>query len=109
MSPAGDNHQRALDRFLIEHPDVALELDTLNPLAAQAKGETLAQYRAERLHEAFEAEAERQGLFAWELTLKLTTDSLDAFETQRLEVHKEVAQMAGLSWDEYCKLHELAG
>lgn len=109
MSLPGDNHQRALDRFLNEHPEVATELDTLNPLAAQAKGETLAQYRAERLHEAFEAEAERQGLFAWELTLKLTSDSAEDFETQRLEVHREVAQMAGLSWDEYCKLHDLAG
>ncbi len=109
LSPPGDNHQLALNRFLNEHPDVAAELDTLNPLAAQAKGETLAHYRAERLHEAFEAEAERQGLFAWELTLKLTAESPEAFETQRLEVHKEVAQMAGLSWDEYCRMHDLAG
>jgi hypothetical protein len=109
LSEPGDNHQRALDRFLNEHPLVAAELDTLNPLAAQAKGETLAQYRAERLHEAFEAEAERQNLFAWELTLKLTAESHAAFEAQRLEVHKEVAQMAGLSWDEYCRLHDLAG
>ncbi|MBV4455343.1 MULTISPECIES: DUF6388 family protein [Pseudomonas] len=109
MSTPGDNHQRALDRFLDTHPDVATELDTLNPLAAQAKGETLAQYRAERLHEAFEAEAERQGLFAWELTLKLTAESPGDFETQRLEVHKEVAQMAGMSWEEYCQLHNLDG
>lgn len=109
MSEPGDNHQRALDRFLSEHPQVATQLDTLNPLAAQAKGETLAQYRAERLHEAFEAEAERQNLFAWELTLKLTAESSEAFEAQRLEVHKEVAQMAGLGWEEYCRLHDLAG
>ena len=107
MSQPGDNHQLALDRFLNQHPDVAAELDTLNPLVAQAKGETLAQYRAERLHEAFEAEAERQGLFAWELTLKFTAESPQAFEAQRLEVHKEVAQMAGLSWVEYCQLHDL--
>jgi hypothetical protein len=93
---------------LTEHPEVATQLDTLNPLAAQAKRETLEQYRAERLHEAFEAEAERQNLFAWELTLKLTADSPEAFEAQRLEVHKEVAQMAGLSWADYCQLHGLA-
>lgn len=109
MSEPGDNHQRALDRFLSEHPEVATQLDTLNPLAAQAKGETPAQYRAERLHEAFEAESERQHLFAWELTLKLTAESAEAFEAQRLEVHKEVAQMAGLGWEEYCQLHDLAG
>lgn len=109
MSAPGENHQRALDKFLASHPEVATQLDTLNPLAAQAKGETQAQYRAERLHEAFEAEAERQGLFAWELTLKLTSDSVAAFEAQRLEVHREVAQMAGLSWADYCQLHDLAG
>ena len=109
MSQPGENHQRALDKFLDAHPEVAAELNTLNPLAAQAKGETQAQYRAERLHEAFEAEAERQGLFAWELTLKLTADCTESFEAQRLEVHKEVAQMAGLSWEDYCQLHGLAG
>jgi len=107
LSDPGDNHQRALDKFLLEHPDVLAQLDTLNPLAAQAKKETLAQYRAERLHEAFEAEAERQHLFAWELTLKLTAESPQAFEAQRLEVHKEVAQMAGMNWAEYCQLHDL--
>ena len=109
MTEPGTHHQKALDRFLSERPELAEQLDTLNPLEARAVGQSIKQYRQERLNEAFEAEAERQGLFAWELTLKLTTDSLDAFETQRLEVHKEVAQMAGLSWDEYCKLHELAG
>ncbi|TFY90521.1 DNA repair protein [Pseudomonas kairouanensis] len=109
MSSPGENHQRALDRFLAEHPEVATQLANLNPLAAQAKGETLEQYRAERLHEAFEAQAERLGLFAWELTLKLTTDTVEAYETQRLEVHKEVAQMAGLSWADYCQLHDLPG
>ena len=109
MSAPNDTHQLALDRFLREQPQVAAELDSLNPLVAQARGETLAQYRAERLHEAFEAEAEHQGLFAWELTLKLTAQTPEAFEAQRLEVHKEVAQMAGLSWAEYCQLHGLVG
>lgn len=108
MSEPGDNHQLALDRFLSDHRELATELDTLNPLAAQAKGETPTKYRAERLNEAFEAEAERQGLFAWELTLKLTADSPETFAAQRLEVHKEVAQMAGLSWAEYCELYEVA-
>lgn len=46
LSQPGENHQRALDRFLVQHPDVAAELNSLNPLAAQAKGETIEQYRA---------------------------------------------------------------
>lgn len=108
MSTPNDTYQLALDRFLREQPQVAAELDSLNPLVAQARGETLAQYRTERLHEAFEAHAEQQQLFAWELTLKLTADSTEAFEAQRREVHKEVAQMAGMEWLEYCQLHGLA-
>ena len=108
MSTPNDTHQLALDRFLREQPQVAAELDSLNPLAAQARGETLAQYRADRLHEAFEAYAEQHNLFAWELTLKLTADSTETFEAQRREVHKEVAQMAGMDWAQYCQLHGLA-
>ncbi|KRB01784.1 DNA repair protein [Pseudomonas sp. Root68] len=98
-------HEQALKRFLDERPELREELDHLNPLLAQAKGESAAQYREERLHEAFEAEAERQQLFAWELTLQLTTTTPQEYEAQRLEVHREVAEMAGMDWLEYCELN----
>jgi len=98
-------HTAALERFLAAHDELRERLDHLNPLEAQVAGLTLAQYRDERLHEAFEAEAEREGLFAWELTLLLTADSPEAFQAQRLEVHKEVAEMAGLSWEEYREMY----
>lgn len=100
-------HQIALHTFLGQHPEVAQELDRLNPLLAQVAGLTLQQYREERLHEAFEQEAERLGLFAWELTLQLTSPNPQAFEEQRREVHLEVAQMAHMSWEEYCELNNL--
>ena len=107
MTEPGINHQQALDRFLGEHPELAAELEKLNPLAARAVGQSMQEYRQERLNEAFEAEAERLGFFAWELTLQLTSASTEEFEAQRLEVHREVAQMAGMDWDEYCQLHGL--
>ena len=109
MTEPGTNHRKALDRFLGEHPELAAELETLNPLAARAVGQSMKEYRRERLNEAFEAEAERLGFFAWELTLKLTSTSEEEFEAQRLEVHREVAQMAGMDWAEYCELHSLEG
>ena len=37
MSAPNDTHQLALDRFLREQPQVAAELDSLNPLVAQAR------------------------------------------------------------------------
>lgn len=107
MTEPGPQHQKALDRFLAEHPALKQQLDTLNPLEARAVGQTMQEYRQERLNEAFEAEAERLGFFAWELTLKLTSESDDAFQAQRLEVHREVAQMAGMPWAEYCEFHGL--
>lgn len=107
MASNEQQHELALQKFLAERPPLRDELDHLNPLAAQAKGETMAQYRDERLHEAFEAEAERLGFFAWELTLQLTTETPEEFETRRTEVHKEVAEMAGMNWTEYCQLHGL--
>lgn len=105
MAATEQQHEQALKRFLDEHPDLRHDLDNLNPLLAQAKGETTAQYREERLHEAFEAEAERLGLFAWELTLQLTAATPQDYETQRREVHREVAEMAGMDWLEYCDLY----
>jgi hypothetical protein len=107
MAATEQQHERALEKFLDERAELRVELDNLNPLLAQAKGQTAAQYRAEQLHEAFEAEAERQGLFAWELTLQLTAASPQDYQAQRMEVHKEVAEMAGMEWAEYCQLHGL--
>lgn len=107
MTEPGTNHQKALDRFLSEHPQIAHELDHLNPLAAQAVKQSAKEYRQERLNEAFEAEAERLGFFAWELTLQLTCETDEEFQAQRLEVHREVAQMAGMDWAEYCELNGL--
>ncbi|MGY2261371.1 DUF6388 family protein [Pseudomonas sp. SDO55104_S430] len=105
MAVPEEHHERALKRFLDERPELREELDHLNPLLAQAKGETLEQFRDERLHEAFEAEAERLGLFAWELTLQLTAATPEEYETQRREVHREVAEMARMDWLEYCDLY----
>jgi hypothetical protein len=105
MAATEQQHEQALKKFLDERPELLHELDNLNPLLAQAKGETPAQYRDERLHEAFEAEAERQGLFAWELTLLLTAATPEDYEAQRREVHKEVAEMAGMNWLDYCELY----
>jgi hypothetical protein len=105
MAATEQQHEQALKRFLDERPELRHDLDNLNPLQARAKGETPAQYRDERLHEAFEAEAERQGLFAWELTLQLTAATAEDYEAQRLEVHREVAEMAGMDWLEYCELN----
>lgn len=107
MATAEHPHQLALETFLAQRPELQQELDKLNPLAAQAAGLTKEQYREERLHEAFEAQAELQGLFAWELTLQLTAASPEEYESQRREVHKEVAQMAGMDWVKYCELNKL--
>ncbi|HEX8593085.1 MAG TPA: DUF6388 family protein [Pseudomonas sp.] len=107
MTQTEHPHQIALARFLAAHPTLQDELDHLNPLAAQAAGVTQQQYREERLHEAFEEEAQRLGFFAWELTLQLTAQSAEEFETQRREVHREVAEMAGMEWAQYCELHAM--
>ena len=107
MAATEQQYEQALQKFLDERPELRHELDNLTPLLAQAKGETAAQYRDERLHEAFEAEAERLGVFAWELTLQLTAATAEDYQAQRLEVHREVAEMAGMDWREYCELYGL--
>jgi hypothetical protein len=39
--------------------------------------------------------------------LQLTAVTPEDYDSQRLEVHKEVAEMAGMDWLEYCELHGL--
>lgn len=107
MAIAEHPHQVALEKFLAERPELEQQLAKLNPLAAQAAGLTREQYREECLHAAFEEEAERQGLFAWELTLQLTAATVEEYDAQRREVHKEVAQMAGMDWLAYCEMNGL--
>lgn len=107
MAIAEHPHQVALEKFLAERPELEQQLAKLNPLAAQAAGLTREQYREECLHAAFEEEAERQGLFAWELTLQLTAATAEEYDAQRREVHKEVAQMAGMDWLAYCEMNGL--
>jgi hypothetical protein len=107
MASAEHPHQAALDKFLAQRPELQQQLEQLNPLAAQAAGLSREEYRQESLHQAFEEEAERQGVFAWELTLQLTSESVEEYETQRREVHKEVAQMASMEWVAYCELNGL--
>jgi hypothetical protein len=101
-------HQIALQRFLAQRPQLREALEHLNPLQAQVAHMSLEQFREEHLHEAFEQEAERLGWFAWELTLQLTSASPEEFTERRLEVHREVAQMAAMDWREYCELNNLA-
>lgn len=107
MAEPDSRHQAALERFVQERPALQEELDHLNPLAARAAGQTPQQYRDEYLHQVFEEYADSQGLFAWELTLQLTAVTPEEFHAQRLEVHREVAEMAGMPWDEYARLHDL--
>jgi hypothetical protein len=35
----------------------------------------------------------------------LTADSPEDYQAQRLEVHREVAEMAGMDWIDYCDLY----
>ena len=107
MAPTDQRHEQALKLFLDARPELRETLDHLNPLQAQAKGETLAQYREERLPEAFEKKKKKQGLFAWELTLLLTAATPEEYQAQRMEVHREVAEMAHMSWADYCDLYGL--
>lgn len=108
MSDAPTPHQIALQNFLAQRPELLERLDHLNPLQARALRLSPEEYREEQLHEAFEQEAEKLGYFAWELTLQLTSASPEEFAQQRLEVHREVAQMAQMDWSEYCRMHQLS-
>jgi hypothetical protein len=88
-------HAEALRQYASDTPQLLEEIKDLSP-----------DDRKDQLQWAFEDEAEAQGLQPWELTLKYTSTP-EEFETQRLALHKEAAEVLGVEWDEYCEMNNL--
>ncbi|MBF6026217.1 dephospho-CoA kinase [Pseudomonas sp. P115] len=88
-------HQIALEKYLEESPQLKEEIKDLS-----------ADDQRDQIQWAFEDEAESQGLQPWELTLKYTSTP-EEFESARLVLHKEAAEVLGVEWDEYCEMNNL--
>lgn len=94
---AKDSRQAvALERFAQANPQLLEEIAGLN-----------AHEQQQQIEWAFEDQAQEQGLQPWELTLELIAESPEELREMRLEVHREVAEALGLSWQEYCEFNEI--
>ncbi|MEB3900555.1 DUF6388 family protein [Pseudomonas putida] len=65
--------------------------------------------QAQQIQWAFEDAADEQGVEPWELALQLIAENPEELQAMRLEVHREVAEALGMSWEEYCQFNEVAG
>lgn len=90
-------YEEAHVRFLNNNPTLKNSIGVLSPKEQQ-----------KLIEQAFEDEAERLGVGDWELTLLLNASSKKLADRRILEVHKEIAEMANISWPSYCRLHNLA-
>ncbi|CAM2943181.1 MULTISPECIES: DUF6388 family protein [Pseudomonas] len=88
-------HAAALKQYLEESPQLKEEIKDLS-----------ADDQRDQIQWAFEDEAESQGFQPWELTLKYTSTP-EEFETARLALHKEAAEVLGVEWEEYCEMNDL--
>jgi hypothetical protein len=86
----------ALQRFAEANPQLLEEIRELD-----------AREQAQQIQWAFEDAAQEQGVEPWELTLQLIAQSPEELKIMRLEVHREVAQALGMSWEEYCQFNEI--
>ncbi|MDD0974886.1 DUF6388 family protein [Pseudomonas fontis] len=86
----------ALERFAQAHPQLLEEIAGLS-----------AHEQQQQIQWAFEDQADEQGLQPWELTLQLIAESPEELHAMRMEVHREVAEALGLSWQEYCEFNEI--
>ena len=78
-------HELALEKYILDVPDLKEEIKDLS-----------ADDQRDQIQWAFEDEAESQSLQPWELTLKYTSTP-EEFEAARLALHKEAAEVLGLS------------
>lgn len=86
----------ALERFAQANPQLLEEIAGLN-----------AHEQQQQIQWAFDDQAQERGLQSWELTLELIAESPEQLREMRLEVHREVAEALGLSWQEYCEFNEI--
>lgn len=88
-------HEEALKKYVLDAPELMEEIKSLS-----------ADDQKDQIQWAFEDEAEAQGLQPWELTLKYTSTP-EEYETTRLALHKEAAEVLGVEWEEYCEMNNL--
>ena len=88
----------ALQRFAQAKPRL---LDEIRELDAHEQ--------AQQIQWAFEDAADEQGVEPWELALQLIAESPEELQIMRLEVHREVAEALGMSWEKYCQFNEIDG
>lgn len=86
----------ALQRFAEANPQLFEEIRELD-----------AHEQAQQIQWAFEDAAQEQGVEPWELALQLIAQSPEELQVMRLEVHREVAEALGMSWEEYCQFNEI--
>ncbi|MDE1166267.1 MAG: DUF6388 family protein [Pseudomonas sp.] len=90
MIPKADRNTAAIELFKKANPELLDEIKALSDKEQQ-----------QQIQWAFEDQAESQGIESWELALQLIAQSPEELKAMRLEVHQEVAEALGLSWEEY--------
>ncbi|MBF8724331.1 DUF6388 family protein [Pseudomonas guariconensis] len=86
----------ALQRFAQANPQLLEEIRGLDE-----------REQAQQIQWAFEDAADEQGVEPWELALQLIAENPEQLQAMRLEVHREVAEALGMSWEEYCQFNEV--
>ncbi len=98
MIPKESRQAVALERFAQANPQLLLEIAGLSEPEQR-----------QQIEWAFEDEAHEQGVEPWELALRLVAESDEELQAMRLEVHREVAEALGMSWEEYCDFNQVDG
>lgn len=88
----------ALERFAQANPELLAEIAALDEVEQR-----------QQIQWAFEDEAQEQGVEPWELTLRFVAESPEELQSMRIEVHREVAEALGMSWEEYCDFNDIDG
>lgn len=91
-------HAVALERFAQANPELMAEMAQLSEADRQ-----------QQIQWAFEDAAQELGIESWELVLRLVAESPGELQAMRLEVHREVAETLGMTWEEYCDFNDIDG
>lgn len=107
MSMSDLSYQQALTLYLAERPELLAKLGLGQPQGHCWQPADLSDAQIQHASRVFDEEAQSRGLGSWELALSLLAQTPQELSQMTLDVHREIAEMVDMEWEQYCALNHL--
>lgn len=101
------SYQQALMLYLSERPELVEQLELGQPSGHGWQPAELSDLQIQYVSRLFDEEARVRGMGTWELALSFIARTPQELNRMTLSVHREIAEMVDMEWEQYCDLNQL--